>query len=85
MKTDSESLDRNVGVGNDKDDAWIEDKRKRSMKGKGPYTGSGSSKPSMIDSVDFLQVIPNVKSGQIKERRRRETQEFVKRLPRKNS
>lgn len=77
LKTDSESSDRNAGVGDDKDDARIEDKGKRSMKGKGPDTGSGSSKPSVIDTADLLQVNPNVKSGRIKGGRRRETQESI--------
>ena len=44
----------------------IEDKAKRSyssVKRKGLDIGSGSSKPSGIDSVDLLQEIPNVKRG----------------------
>jgi hypothetical protein len=77
LKTDSESSDRNAGIGDDKDDARIEDKGKRSMKGKGPDTGSGSSKPSVIDTPDLLQANPNVKSGRIKGSRRRETQESI--------
>ena len=74
-------MDRNAEVGDDKDNDRIEDKGKRSVKGKGPDTGSGSSKPFVIDSADLLQVIPNVKSSRIKGSRRRETQESVKRLP----
>ena len=66
LKTDLESSDRNVEASNDKDDAKIEDKGKRSVKGKGPDTGSGSNKPCVIDSVDLLQAIPNVKSVRLK-------------------
>lgn len=77
LKTDSESSDRNVGVGDDKDDARIEDKGKRLMKGKGSDTGSGSTKPSAIDTPDLLQANPNVKSGRTKGSRRRETQESL--------
>ena len=35
LQTDSDSLDRNAEVDDDKDDAKIEDKGKRSLKGKG--------------------------------------------------
>ena len=62
LKTDSKSLDRNSRFVDDKDDARIEDKSKRSVKGKGPDTGFGRSKPSVIDFSDLLQEIPNVKS-----------------------
>ena len=81
LLTDSESLDRNARVGDDKDDARIEDKGKSSVKGKGPDTGPASSKPSVIDSADLLQAIPNVKRVRIKESRRRETQEPIKKFP----
>ena len=81
LQTDSEISDRNIEVCDDKDDARIEDKGKRSVKGKGPDIGSCSRKPSVIDSTNLLQVIPNVKSGWIKGSKRRETQESVKRLP----
>ena len=54
LKTDSESSDRNVEASNDKDDAKIEDKGKRSVKGKGPDIGSCSPKPSVIDFADLL-------------------------------
>ena len=81
LQTYLESFDRNVGVSNDKYNSRIEDIGKRSVKGKGPDIGSGSSKPSVIDSANLLQAIPNEKRGWIKDSRRRETQEPVKKFP----
>ena len=43
------------------------------MKGNGLDIGYGSSKPSMIASLYWFKMNPNVKSGRIKGSRRRES------------